>query len=75
MLTIGAGESLSVNEIFQMVLEVTGREIGKQHVDPKPGEMPAVIVNVAKAKATGFAPRYDVRSGLVATWEDFLAKS
>jgi UDP-glucose 4-epimerase len=75
VLTIGSGESFSVNEVYEMVVEVTGRPIGKQHVDPKPGEMPAVIVDITKAKGSGFAPQYDLRAGLQATWEDFLAKS
>ncbi len=75
VLTIGAGYSLSVIELFDRVCAVTGRPIAKEHVAPKPGEMPAVIVRIDKSQELGFAPRYDLDAGLRATWEDFLASS
>ena len=74
-LTIGAGESVSMNQLHQIACEVTGVEIGTEHIDPKPGEMPAVIVDISHGATRGYVPAYDVRSGVRATWEDFLAQN
>lgn len=74
VLTIGAGESVSMNELHRLACEVTGAAIGKEHVPGKPGEMPAVVVDTARARASGWSPQHGVRDGLAATWEDFKAR-
>ena len=71
VLTIGAGESVSMNELHRLACEATGVEIGATHIPGKPGEMPAVIVKTDKAAAHGFTPAYSVAEGLRATWLDF----
>ncbi|MCU1492762.1 MAG: rfbB [Acidimicrobiaceae bacterium] len=71
VLTIGAGESVSMNELHRLACEVTGVEIAKEHVPGKPGEMPAVVVDISHARATGWQPEYTVRDGIAATWQDF----
>lgn len=73
VLTVGAGTSVSMNQLYRLACEVTGVAIGARHVPAKPGEMPAVVVDTARARAAGFAPRYSLRDGLAATWEDFRA--
>jgi UDP-glucose 4-epimerase len=72
-LTIGAGESVSMVQLHEIACEVTGKPIGKEHIEAKSGEMPAVIVDISYAATRGFVPVYDVRAGVKATWEDFLA--
>jgi UDP-glucose 4-epimerase len=71
VLTIGAGRSVSMNELHDLACEVTRVAIGKRHVEAKPGEMPAVVVDISRARASGWQPRHDVRDGLAATWQDF----
>ena len=73
VLTIGGGASVSMNELHRLACEVTGVDIGHEHIAAKPGEMPAVVVSVAKAVASGWSPGYSVREGLAATWADFSA--
>ena len=69
---IGSGESLSVHEVIAAVQEVSGAEIPVEHVDPKPGEMPAVIVDPSRAHAAGWFPRYPkLADGLVGVWEEW----
>lgn len=70
-LTIGAGASVSMNALWKTACEVTGVEIPRESVPAKPGEMPAVVVDTTKARALGFAPHVDLRSGLERTWADF----
>lgn len=70
-LTIGGGKSVSMNELWQTARAVTGVEIAAEHVPAKPGEMPAVVVDTSHARSLGFAPSFELDSGLAATWEDF----
>jgi UDP-glucose 4-epimerase len=70
-LILGAGESVTVNDIVDGARSVTGRDIPVQHVAPKPGEMPAVIVDISAARALGYAPAHDLKSGLSTVWPEF----
>jgi UDP-glucose 4-epimerase len=42
-----------------------------QNVPPKPGEMPAVIVDISAARAVGYEPAHDLKSGLATVWPEF----
>ncbi|HWF33921.1 MAG TPA: NAD-dependent epimerase/dehydratase family protein [Solirubrobacteraceae bacterium] len=68
---IGSGTSLSVLEVVAAVEEVSGASISARHGPPKPGEMPAVIVDNSRARAAGWSPRYDLAGGLVGVWEEW----
>lgn len=70
-LTIGSGSSVSMNELHRMCCQATGIEIAHEHVAPKPGEMPAVIVSIEKGRRFGYVPAFDLLAGLQATWADF----
>lgn len=70
-LILGAGESVAVNDIIEAARSVTGAPIPVEHVPPKPGEMPAVIVDISAARALGYQPAYDVKSGIATVWPDF----
>lgn len=68
---LGAGESVSVNDMVLAARAVTGAALPVEHVPPKPGEMPAVIVDISAARALGFEPTYDLKSGLGTVWPEF----
>jgi len=70
-LILGAGESVSVNDMIDAARGVTGCEIRVQNVPPKPGEMPAVIVDISAARALGYEPAHDLKSGLATVWPEF----
>jgi UDP-glucose 4-epimerase len=70
-MVIGTGASLSVLEVVEHVRRVTGAELSVRHGPAKPGEMPAVIVDPARAKAAGWSPRYPFAEGLEGVWEEW----
>ncbi|MEP7024072.1 MAG: NAD-dependent epimerase/dehydratase family protein [Actinomycetota bacterium] len=70
-LILGAGESVTVNDMLAAARSVTGAEIPVEHVPAKPGEMPAVIVDISAAHAVGFEPTHDLKSGLATVWPEF----
>jgi UDP-glucose 4-epimerase len=68
---IGAGESVTVNDIIAAARSVTGAPIPVEHIAPKPGEMPAVIVDISTARALGYRPTHDLKSGIATVWPEF----
>jgi UDP-glucose 4-epimerase len=69
---IGSGTSLSVLEVIEAVKRVSGADVEFTHGPAKPGEMPAVIVDPARAHANGWTPQYpDLADGLVGVWDEW----
>lgn len=69
---IGSGTSISVHEVVDAVRTVSGAELPVRHIDAKPGEMPAVIVDSSRAHAAGWSPRFpQLADGLVAVWAEW----
>ncbi|WP_092600456.1 NAD-dependent epimerase/dehydratase family protein [Actinopolyspora xinjiangensis] len=71
---IGSGSSISVMELIESVRAATGRELPVTHVSAKNGEMPAVIVEIEKARRElGYTPNVRLTEGLRTVWDDFRA--
>jgi UDP-glucose 4-epimerase len=68
---LGAGESVTVNDIIAAARSVTGAPIPVENIAPKPGEMPAVIVDISAARALGYRPSHDLKSGIATVWPEF----
>jgi hypothetical protein len=68
---IGAGRSLSVIEVIDVVSRVTGAELEVTHGPARPGEMPAVIVDPSRAHASGWSPQFDFNTGVANVWEEW----
>jgi UDP-glucose 4-epimerase len=69
---VGSGKSVSVLDVIARAGEVTGRPVKVEHVDPKPGEMPAVVVSIDKARRVlGYEPSVDLAEGLTTVWSEF----
>jgi UDP-glucose 4-epimerase len=70
-LILGSGESVTVNDILEAARAVTGAEIPAEYIPAKPGEMPAVIIDISAATALGYEPRYDLKAGIATVWPEF----
>ncbi len=71
VVSIGGERSISMNDLYALTCEVTGVAIPAVHGAARPGEMPAVIVDMRHAHELGFQPELALREGLEAAWEDF----
>jgi UDP-glucose 4-epimerase len=69
-LIIGSGRSVTVLDIIAGVERVVGAPIAREHVPPKAGEMPAVIVSIDRARALGYLPTVGLDAGLETVWDD-----
>ena len=70
-MVIGAGRSLSVLEVLDAVRDVTGAELDVHHGPARAGEMPAVIVDPARALGAGWSPRFSFEAGLAGVWDEW----
>jgi len=68
---VGSGRSHTVNDLVRAAREVTGRPIPTRCVPAKPGEMPAVEVDLARARALGYVPTTGLGEGLATVWPEF----
>jgi UDP-glucose 4-epimerase len=70
-LIIGSGRSISVLDLIDAARRATGTELPARHVPAKPGEMPAVVVSIDRARALGYRPAVDLDDGLAGVWDEF----
>jgi UDP-glucose 4-epimerase len=70
-LILGAGRSVTVNEMVATARRVTGAPIPVEHVPVPHGEMPAVVVDISAARAVGYRPAHDLQTGMATVWPDF----
>lgn len=68
---IGSGSSVSVLELLDAVREVTGSPLDARHEPARPGEMPAVVVNISRAVGRGWSPTVALKDGLKGVWEEW----
>jgi UDP-glucose 4-epimerase len=68
---VGHGQSHSVLDLADAAREATGCAIPAEHVPPKPGEMPAVVVDISRACGRGYEPAVSLIEGLLTAWVDF----
>jgi UDP-glucose 4-epimerase len=71
---IGSGRSVSVLDMIDAARQASGADIPVEHIPAKTGEMPAVIVDISKARRElGYEPSYSLADGLRTVWDDFTA--
>jgi UDP-glucose 4-epimerase len=70
-LILGAGRSVTVNEMVTTARRVTGAPLPVEHVPVGNGEMPAVVVDISAARAIGYRPVLDLETGMATVWPDF----
>jgi UDP-glucose 4-epimerase len=68
---VGSGRSHSVNALVAAARETTGRPIPVRRVPAKPGEMPAVEVDLTRARGLGYSPTTGLTEGMATVWPDF----
>ena len=69
---IASGSRISVNELAETILSLTGSESDIEHVEPRPGDIDHSLADVGRARAgLGYIPKYQLRDGLSETIEFF----
>lgn len=72
-LNVGAGEDIAIADLAHLVMEVLGHD-GTIVTDPsKPDGTPRKLMDSARLRALGWAPKVDLRDGIARSYAAFLA--
>ena len=69
IINIGTGEDVTIKELAEMVVEVTGYKNKYEWDTSKPNGTPRKVLNVDKMKSLGWEPKIGLREGLESTYE------
>ncbi|AKM11290.1 GDP-L-fucose synthase family protein [Croceicoccus naphthovorans] len=74
LFNVGTGEDIAIRDLAALVAETVGFR-GKIVTDPaKPDGAQGKRIDSTRLRATGWRPKTDLRSGLAATYRDFLSR-
>ena len=69
IINIGTGEDVTIKELAEMIVDVTGYENDYEWDTSKPNGTPRKVLNVDKMKSLGWEPKIGLREGLESTYE------
>ena len=69
IINIGTGEDITIKELAEMIVEVTGYKNDYEWDTSKPNGTPRKVLNVDKVKLLGWEPKISLREGLESTYE------
>jgi nucleoside-diphosphate-sugar epimerase len=73
VLNIATGRSVTVNELADAIGSVLGRDLEREYLPPRPGEIPASWADTTAAQeALGWQPNVGLEEGLQRTAETFV---
>ena len=71
ILNIATQKQTSINELIDLVQQVTEKEVPVIHTEPRAGEIRYSQANIEKPqKILGYNQRTNLKEGLLLTWEE-----
>jgi UDP-glucose 4-epimerase len=64
---IGGGESVTINRLAELIVELVGTKVKPIHLEPRPGDIKYSSADISQARAFGFKPGFDLKEGLAET--------
>jgi len=69
IINIGTGEDVTIKELTEMIVDVTGYKNDYEWDTSKPNGTPRKVLNVDKIKSLGWEPKISLRQGIESTYE------
>jgi len=69
IINIGTGEDVTIKELAETIIEVTGYKNDYEWDTSKPNGTPRKVLNVDKIKSLGWEPKISLRQGIKSTYE------
>ena len=69
IINIGTGEDVTIKDLAESIVDVTGYENDYEWDTSKPNGTPRKVLNVDKMKALGWEPKIGLREGIESTYE------
>jgi len=67
LFNISRGESITINQLAELIIELVGNKVEPIHQEPRPGDIRHSLADVSKARAFGYEPKYNLKAGLAET--------
>jgi UDP-glucose 4-epimerase len=71
---IGLGKSTSINQLFEMIKDIMGKDISPIYENERAGEIKHSVADISKAKSIGYTPKNEFKEELAETVEWFSSK-
>jgi UDP-glucose 4-epimerase len=73
---VGAGRRTSLNELLELIRQVSGRRLEAEYHDSRPGDVRDSLASLTRAnRLIGYAPGVDLGEGLSRTWSWMLTRA
>ena len=67
MFNISRGESITINQLAKIIIELIGNKTKPVYQEPRPGDILHSVADISKAKAFAYEPEYSLEAGLAET--------
>jgi GDP-L-fucose synthase len=74
LINVGCGEDQTIADLARAVASVVGFRGALEFDKSKPDGTPQKLLDVSRLRKLGWAPRVDLKSGIAASYRDFLAR-
>ena len=74
VINIGTGEDVTIKELAELIVEITGYQNDYEWDTSKPNGTPRKVLNIDKIKSLGWEPKMSLREGIESTY-DWYKKS
>ncbi|MBF6025980.1 NAD-dependent epimerase/dehydratase family protein [Lysobacter niastensis] len=73
VLNVGSGAGHSLNEVCELIRDVTGRDLPVQYLPGRDFDVSRIVLDIdAATSRLGWLPRVPLREGIVRTWSAFI---
>lgn len=72
---IGGGKSITINELAQKILEISGKDLQPEYQKPRIGEVRDSLADLTLANSLGYQPGYPLKNGLSETFASIKNKN
>jgi len=69
IINIGTGEDVTIKELAEMIVEITGYQNDYEWDTSKPNGTPRKVLNVDKMKSLGWEPKIKLKEGIQSTYD------
>lgn len=69
---IGLGKSITINKLFEIIKDVTGKDIEPLHKKERHGDIKHSVADISKSKLIKYHPKNDFKKDLIETIEWFI---
>ncbi len=72
---IGRGDSITINQLAELIIRLIGRNVESVHEEPRPGDIKNSLADISKALSFGYDPKHSLEEGLRLTIEWYKENS